>query len=74
MLEIGYIVPISEKENAISVLYLSWQKLYHCYIVFGNAQRQTAERYGTVISLSYIWIYHFCRKLYHSDISCRILA
>ena len=105
-LRICYIVPISEKESAISTLYLFWRKAYQSYIVLenegGRPQKDMGQwyhnsisgyitfakstitvlypvwykgkRYRIVISLYYIWIYHFCRKLYHSAISCRILA
>lgn len=57
MLETGYIVPISEKGNAISVLYLSWQKLYHCYIILENEGDRTQKD---------------MEQLYHSSIPCLI--
>lgn len=53
-MEIGYIVPISEKENAISVLYLFWRKAYQSYITLenegGRPQKDMEQSYHCPIS------------------------
>ena len=58
----------------IIVLYLDISLLQKALSQFYTQFDTSEKRYRTVISLSYIWIYHFCRKLCHSAIPCRILA
>ena len=58
----------------ITVLYLDISLLQKALSQFYTLFDTSKKRYRTVISLYYIWIYHFCRKLYHSAIPCRILA
>ena len=51
---ICYIVPISEKGNAISTLYLFWRKAYQSYIVLenegGRPQKDMEQLYHSSIS------------------------
>lgn len=53
-LRICYIVPISEKESAISTLYLFWRKAYQSYIVLenegGRPQKDMEQLYHSSIS------------------------
>jgi len=77
-LKICYIVPISEKGNAISTLYLIWQKAYQNYTVLENAsnrpQKDIEQLYHSSISgyitfaESTITVLYHCLKQAKKDI------